>query len=92
MTTVIPDMDPSRPARVDPAKIVEAIKDWKVTQTFGSPAIWNRVGKHCQEHGIRLATVRRILSAGAPVPVEVLARMKACIHPEGDVYTPYGAD
>lgn len=91
VTAVIPDMDPSRPAKVDPSKIVEAIEDWQVTQTFGSPAIWNRVGRYCQEHGIRLETVRRVLSAGAPVPAHVLERMKGCIHAEGEVHTPYGA-
>lgn len=91
VTTVIPDMDPSRPAKVDPKKIIEAIDDWQVTQTFGSPAIWNRVGRYCQEHGVRLATVRRVLSAGAPVPAHVLERMKDCIHQGGDVHTPYGA-
>jgi acyl-CoA synthetase (AMP-forming)/AMP-acid ligase II len=91
VTAVIPDMDPSRPARVDPAKIIEAVRDWNVTQTFGSPAIWNRVGRYCQEHKIRLSTVRRVLSSGAPVPVEVLRRMKDCIHEQGDMHTPYGA-
>jgi len=91
VTTVIPDMDPSRPARVDPTKLIEAIRDWKVTQTFGSPAIWNRVGRYCRQHDIRLATVRRVLSAGAPVPAEVLQRIKDSIHPEGEVHTPYGA-
>ncbi len=91
VTTVIPDMDPSRPARVDPAKILEAAEDWSVTQAFGSPAIWNRVGQYCREHGVRLGTVRRVLSAGAPVPADVLERMKAAIHPEGDIHTPYGA-
>ena len=91
VTAVIPDMDPSRPARADPAKIVAAIDDWRVTQTFGSPAIWNRVGRYCRQRGIRLKTVRRVLSAGAPVPAEVLERMKAVIHPEGDIHTPYGA-
>jgi acyl-CoA synthetase (AMP-forming)/AMP-acid ligase II len=91
VTAVIPDMDPSRPAQVDPAKIVEASGDWQVTQAFGSPAIWNRVGRYCQDRGIRLPTVRRVLSAGAPVPAEVLERMKACIHPDGDIHTPYGA-
>ena len=91
VTTVIPDMDPSRPARVDPAKIIEAVRDWKVTQTFGSPAIWNRVGRYCRQHGVQLSTVRRVLSAGAPVPAHVLGRMKDCIHPEGDIHTPYGA-
>ena len=32
VTTVIPDMDPSRPARVDPAKILEAAEDWGRTR------------------------------------------------------------
>ena len=91
VTAVIPDMDPSRPALVDPAKIIEAVRDWNVTQTFGSPAVWNRVGRYCEEHKIRLSTVRRVLSSGAPVPVEVLRRMKDCIHEQGDMYTPYGA-
>jgi olefin beta-lactone synthetase len=91
VTAVIPDMDPSRPAQVDPTKIIEAVTDWNVTQTFGSPAIWDRVSRYCETHGLRLPTVRRVLSAGAPVPVEVLQRTKACIHPEGEMYTPYGA-
>ena len=28
---------------------------------------------------------------GRPVPADVLRRMKECIHPEGDIHTPYGA-
>ncbi len=91
VTAVIPDMDPSRPANADPRKIVEAVEDWNVNQTFGSPAIWDRVGRDCQQRGVRLRTVRRVLSAGAPVPADVLERMTTCIHPEGDVHTPYGA-
>jgi len=91
VTAVIPDLDPSRPATVDPRKIIEAVRDWQITQSFGSPAIWNRVGRYCEEHRERLPTLRRVLSAGAPVPSHVLQRMKACIHPEGDVHTPYGA-
>jgi acyl-CoA synthetase (AMP-forming)/AMP-acid ligase II len=91
VTAVIPDMDPSRPAQVDPQKILEAVDDWKVTQMFGSPAIWNRVGRYCEEHSVQLPTVRRVLSAGAPVPEHVLRRMKNCIAPDGDIHTPYGA-
>jgi olefin beta-lactone synthetase len=91
VTAVVPDMDPSRPAQVDPAKIIEAASDWSATQAFGSPAIWDRVGRYCEERGLRLPTVRRVLSAGAPIPAEVLRRTRACIHPEGEVHTPYGA-
>jgi acyl-CoA synthetase (AMP-forming)/AMP-acid ligase II len=32
-----------------------------------------------------------VLSAGAAVPAHVLRRMLACIHPEGQMHTPYGA-
>lgn len=91
LTTVIPDMDASRPARVDPANIVEAIRDWNVTQSFASPAVWNKVGRYCREQGVRLPTLRRVFSAGAPVPASVLADMKACIADGGEAHTPYGA-
>jgi olefin beta-lactone synthetase len=91
VTTVIPDMDPTRPARVDPRNIIEAINDWSVTQAFGSPALWNVVGRYCEERKIVLPTLKRVLSAGAPVPLHVLYRMKAAISIEGDVHTPYGA-
>lgn len=91
VTTVIPDMDPTRPARVDPRKIIEAVNDWKVTQAFGSPALWNVVGRYCEDNKIVLPTLKRVLSAGAPVPVHVLKRMKAAIAADGDVHTPYGA-
>ncbi len=91
VTTVVPDMDASRPARVDPRNIVEAVHDWKVTQSFGSPAIWNRVGQYCERRNIKLHSLVRVLSAGAPVPPHVLARMKGCIARDGEVHTPYGA-
>lgn len=91
VTTIVPEMDPSRPARVDPVKILDAVRQWEVTQSFGSPAIWNVVGRYCEQHGEKLSTLRRVMSAGAPVPADVLRRMKACIHAAGEVHTPYGA-
>jgi len=91
VTTVLPDMDPTRPARVDPRHIIEAVRDWNVTQAFGSPALWNVVGRYCEQHQITLPTLKRVLSAGAPVPPHVLWRMKAAIPSDGDVHTPYGA-
>ncbi len=91
VSTVIPDMDPTRPAEVDPEKIIEAVDDWKVTQAFGSPALWNVVGQYCEEHEQRMPSLRRVLSAGAPVPPHVLRRMQQAIHADGDIFTPYGA-
>jgi acyl-CoA synthetase (AMP-forming)/AMP-acid ligase II len=92
VTTVIPEMNPTRPADVDPRKIVEAIHSQGVTQAFGSPAMWNRIGRHCEAEGITFPTLRRVLSAGAPVPGHVLERMrKTLVAPGADIHTPYGA-
>lgn len=74
-TTVIPPINPSNPARANPARVIEVIQDQSVTQSFGSPALWNVISRYAEQQGIRLPTLRRVLSAGAPVPVDVLERM-----------------
>ncbi|MCA9161902.1 MAG: AMP-binding protein [Planctomycetales bacterium] len=91
VSTVIPDMDATRPAQVNPQHIIEHVRDWNVTQSFGSPALWNTVGVHCEQHDVQLPTLRRVLSAGAPVPPHVLRRIRRLMHPDGEVHTPYGA-
>lgn len=91
MTCVIPDMDPTRPASVDPRRFIESIHNQGCSNSFGSPAIWNRVSAYCVEHGVRLPTLRRVLMAGAPVPGYVLERMSQIMAPDGDCHTPYGA-
>lgn len=91
MTTIIPDMDFTRPADVDPIKLIEAIENFGVTNMFGSPALLNRLGRYVAEHDIRFPTLRRIISAGAPVPAEVLQRFDNALNPDVQIFTPYGA-
>jgi len=92
VTTVIPQMNPLRPADVNPRAIVAAIEQQHVTQAFGSPAFWNRVGRHCDEHRQQFPGLKRALSAGGPVPVRVVERMSRALNgPGADLYTPYGA-
>ncbi|MBM9613420.1 AMP-binding protein [Desulfobulbus rhabdoformis] len=87
---VIPDMDPTRPAQVDPEKFVTSIQNNKVSYSFGSPAIWNVVSRYCIEKGIVLP-VRKVLMAGAPVPGELVERVQKVMPDDGKIYTPYGA-
>src|SRR5262249_49944931 len=89
MTAIVPDMDPTRPARVDPERIFEAVTNFGVTNLFGSPALLNRVGRSSATGG--LASVRRVISAGAPVPAAVIERFPRLLPPGTQVYTPYGA-
>jgi acyl-CoA synthetase (AMP-forming)/AMP-acid ligase II len=91
VTTVIPDMNPARPAEVDPVRIVRAVAGEHVTQAYGSPAMWNRIARHCEAQGVKLTGVQRVLSAGAPVPVPVLRRLSTILPDTAEIHTPYGA-
>lgn len=90
-TTVIPDMDPTRPADVDPPRLLDAIEQWQINQAFGSPALWTAVGRYTEKAGRRVESLNRVFSAGAPVPPQVLERMRRAMAEEGRMYTPYGA-
>ncbi len=90
MTTVVPEINPSKPATVDPQKIVQAIQQCGVTNSFGSPALWAKIGLYCDSHDIELPSLKRILMAGAPVPPTLMKRYKRIL-PNGHVYSPYGA-
>ncbi|MBB1117476.1 AMP-binding protein [Stenotrophomonas sp. W1S232] len=87
MTSIIPDMDPTRPAKADPRRLHDAIKRFGVDQLFGSPAVM----KVLVDHGQPLPGVKRAMSAGAPVPPDTVARVRALLPPEADFWTPYGA-
>jgi len=91
MTAVIPEMDFTRPGSVKPVKIIDAIKRYGVTTMFGSPALINRVSRYGAEHGVKLPTLKRAISAGAPVPAAVLERFASMLNPGVQVFTPYGA-
>ncbi len=91
MTTVVPDMDASRPASVDPTMLVETIDRFGVTNMFGSPAVLDKLGRYTAERGIRLPSLRRVLSAGAPVAPAILDRFTQALSPGVQVFTPYGA-
>ncbi len=91
MTAVIPDMDPTRPAFADPKKIIETIEDHGVTNMFASPALLNRVGAYGRDHHITLPSLRRVVSAGAPVSPANIEQFSALLTDGAQVHTPYGA-
>jgi len=90
MTTVVPEIDPSKPANVDPAKIVQAIQQEQVTNSFGSPTLWGKIADHCIAKTITLPSMRRVLCAGAPVPATLWEKSRRFLT-NGKLHSPYGA-
>ncbi|SHJ70862.1 Acyl-CoA synthetase (AMP-forming)/AMP-acid ligase II [Malonomonas rubra DSM 5091] len=91
MSSVVPVMDFTRPGSVDPKNIIDPIKKFNITTMFGSPALINRVGRYGEENGIKLPSLKRAISAGAPVPASVLERFTKMLGEGVEVFTPYGA-
>jgi acyl-CoA synthetase (AMP-forming)/AMP-acid ligase II len=90
MTSIIPEIDPRRPAQADPSAIVQAILQEGVTNSFGSPTLWRKVALHCSESRVNLPTLRRVLCAGAPVPADLWDAAPAFLT-KGMLHSPYGA-
>ena len=89
MTAVIPEMDFTKPAKADPYKILGAIRHFKVTNLFASPALLRRLASLPKD--INFPTLKRILSAGAPVPARDIANLANRLNPGIHLHTPYGA-
>ncbi|MEA3280188.1 MAG: fatty acid CoA ligase family protein [Thermodesulfobacteriota bacterium] len=91
MTAVIPDMDSTKPAHVNPEKIIEAILNQGVTNMFASPALLNRVGRYGKKRGVKLPSLKRVVSAGAPVSPSNIEQFSSMLCNDTEIHTPYGA-
>lgn len=91
VTAVVPDMDPTRPGRANPERIVEAILNQGVTNIFASPALLERVGAYGRSRGMVLTPLKRVISAGAPVPARTIELFTPLMPAGAEVHTPYGA-
>lgn len=91
LTTLFPPIDPSRPARCDPAALHASFEQHRATFSFGSPAIWRRVVRWAHASGQRFTHLRRVTIAGAPVPPWLVLALKELLPPGSEVHTPYGA-
>ncbi|MBT8051452.1 MAG: AMP-binding protein [Xanthomonadales bacterium] len=91
MTTVVPIMDPTRPADADPEKLIAAMDRFKVTNVFGSPALLDTLSRYCVDKRIRIESVTRVISAGAAVPIRTIRRMQQSLYQDAEIHTPYGA-
>ncbi|MEN1681311.1 MAG: fatty acid CoA ligase family protein [Planctomycetota bacterium] len=91
VTTVLPRMDFSRPASCDPKQLFAAARQWECTQSFASPAVWDRLSRHAEATGETIPTLKKVFSCGAPVPARVIRRTLKMVHPDAELHTPFGA-
>jgi len=58
---------------------------------FASPALLNRVGRYGKDHDVKLESMKRVVSAGAPVLPSNIKQFAVMLTDKAEVHTPYGA-
>ncbi len=93
MPSVVPDMDVTMPGTLTAEALAGAAAAIDATLVFASPAALVNVGNTATGLPARLRTallnVRLLMSAGAPVPAELLRRVSRLV-PNAELHTPYG--
>jgi acyl-CoA synthetase (AMP-forming)/AMP-acid ligase II len=89
-TTIIPDMDFSRPAALHPQSIVETIANHCATSSFGSPILWEKIADYCSENDITIPSLEKIFLAGISAAPRILEKILGIV-PNAKIFTPYGA-
>lgn len=87
---IIPNLNPSKPSKLNPKRVIENLTEKKVTFAAGSPAIWINVVNYCLKNKISLPHLKKLVMFGAPVGIELHEKLKKIL-PNGETYTPYGA-
>lgn len=93
LTACVPDMDPAAPETLTAARLADAVAAVDAGVLFASPAGLRAVVDSAQDLTAAQRAVlggpRLVLSAGAPVPVALLRRLREVL-PTAQTQTPYG--
>lgn len=90
-SVVLADMDPTHPARLRPKKLWRNLQEHQCTHMFASPMVLRKITAYASPSKARLSHLKRIVSAGAPVPVSLLREVLVLLPPHAEIHTPYGA-
>ena len=93
LSSVVPDMDVTAPHTLTARALAEAVRAVDATAVFAAPSALRNVVATADELTAEdrrtLAGPRLVLSAGAPVPVELLREVRALLS-SATTHTPYG--
>ncbi len=91
VTAIIPDIGFPAPAKVNPARVIDAINEFGVTNMFASPIMLDRLANYGVSRSIKLNSLKRVITAGAPTPVSVLEGFKRLLPGDARLFGIYGA-
>jgi olefin beta-lactone synthetase len=90
VTSVIADADLRRPGEINAGPMLDQLQRHAADRVVGSPALFERVVTHCEQHNIELPTLQQVFTGGGPVSATLLERLQR-IAPAADITAVYGS-
>lgn len=91
VTSVIPDINFPVPGKTDPAKVIGAIQKFNVTNMFASPVVLDILAAHGVPRSVKLPSLKRIITAGAPAAIDLQKRFRHLLADHTSLFGIYGA-
>ncbi len=91
MASIVPDMDASKPITANPDFIFAAIDKYQCSNMFVNPALIERLGQAGSQTNHKLASIKRVISAGAPATISSIKRFSSMLNCDVEVLNSYGA-
>ncbi len=88
--TIIPAIDVGSPAPTDALVLYVQMKSAGVTCTTLSPSLFNALASFCIEKGLHLNFLKRVVTGGAPISRDDVARMKS-VAKNAEILVLYGS-
>jgi acyl-CoA synthetase (AMP-forming)/AMP-acid ligase II len=90
VTCLIPEADLRYPGAIDPAPVADQMGTQPVDSIVASPALLERLARHCLTRQISLPGLQKIFTGGAPVFPRLLALLQQ-VAPQAAVVAVYGS-
>ena len=98
VTSVIPDISFPVPGKTDPAKVIDAIQKFHVTNMFASPVVLDLLSSFVlsgdavvASQSKHLPSLKRIITAGAPATIDLQKRFRHLLADHTSLFGIYGA-
>lgn len=91
MASIVPEMDASKPITANPDFLFAAIKKYQCSNLFANPALIELLADAGNKKGVKLNSIKRVISAGAPATLPSLKHFAKLLNQGVDILNSYGA-
>jgi len=91
MASIVPEMDASKPISANPEYLFAAIEKYQCSNLFANPALIEVLGDAGNKKGVKLHSIKRVISAGAPATLPSLQHFAKLLNKGVDILNSYGA-